>query len=66
MIYMDIEKLIKKFGGKWVALSDDSKKVVASSKSAKLVFDKAKKEGYGAPKLFKVPAENLPYIGNAI
>jgi hypothetical protein len=63
---MNIEKLIKKFAGKWVALSDDSMKVVASSKSAKTVYNKAKKEGYDIPKLFKVPVKDLPYIGNAI
>ena len=63
---MDIAKLIKKFAGQWVALNEDSTKVVASGKNAKTVYNEAKKVGFDTPKLFKVPLNDLPYIGNAI
>ncbi len=54
------------FSGEWVALNDDSTKVIASSSSAKKVYQEAKNKGYAIPKLFKVPVKDLPYIGNAI
>ena len=63
---MNIKKLIDKYAGKWVALTDDSSKVIASSTKANYVYKKAKKKGFKIPKLFKVPTKHLPYIGNAI
>jgi hypothetical protein len=60
---MNIEKLIKSHGGKWVALNKDSSAVVVSSSKAKDVYKMAKKKGYKIPKLFKVPTKHLPYIG---
>lgn len=55
--------LIKKFGGKWVALKPDTEKVVASGKSAKFVYKEAQKKGVTIPTLFRVPKEYVPYIG---
>jgi hypothetical protein len=60
---MDLKKLIKRYGGKWVALNKDSSKVIASSKSAKRVYDEAKRGGFKIPLLYKVPRKDLPYIG---
>jgi len=55
--------LIKKFGGKWVALKPDTEKVVASGKSAQRVYKEAQKKGVAIPTLFKVPTKYVPYIG---
>jgi len=58
-----MEMLIKKFGGKWVALKPDTEKVVASGKSAQRVYKEAQKKGVRIPTLFKVPTKYIPYIG---
>lgn len=58
-----MEKLIKKFGGKWVALKPDTELVLASGKSAKKVYKEAQKQGISIPTLFKVPTKYVPYIG---
>ena len=60
--------LIKKYGGKWVAIKPETQVVVASGKKAKEVYDKALKKGINIPTLFKVPTKYVPYIGadNAI
>lgn len=60
---IDLKKLIKKYGGKWVALNEDSSEVVASGKKAKKVYNEAKKKGSEVPKLYKVPRKYVPYIG---
>lgn len=62
-ISMNLSVLVKKYGGKWVALDKTSTKVVASDLSAKKVYKTAVNKGYDIPKLFKVPAKNIPYIG---
>lgn len=56
-------KLIKTYGGKWVALNDDSSKVIASSIKAETVYEQAKEKGFKIPKLYKVPRKYQPYIG---
>lgn len=58
-----MQKLIKKFGGKWVALKPNSETVVSSGQSAKKVFSEAQKKGVRIPTLFKVPVKYIPYIG---
>ena len=63
---MNLKKLIKKHGGKWVALNENSSKVVASSKSAKIVYQKARESGFEVPLLYKVPTRDIPYIGYAV
>lgn len=60
---IDWKPIFKKYPGKWVALEEDHKTVVASSKDAKKAFEKAKKAGVEIPFLFKVPKESLPYVG---
>ncbi len=60
---LDFTKIIKKYKGKWIALAENEKKVITSGRSAKEVLEKAKKEGYGTPILFRVPISLLPYIG---
>jgi len=60
---IDFTQIIKKYKGKWVSLTEDEKKVISFGKSAKEALEKAKKEGYENPILFKVPLALLPYVG---
>lgn len=60
---IDLEKLIKKYGGSWVAFNEDVNKVVASGKNAKAVFIMAQDKGIKIPNLFKVPSKLIAYIG---
>lgn len=60
---IDIKKVIKNYGGKWVVLNDNSSKIVLSGKDAKTVYEKAKKKGFKIPTLFKVPSKYVPYVG---
>lgn len=60
---LDFTKIIKKYKGEWVSLTGDEKKVISAGKSAKEVLEKALKQGYKNPILFKVPVAILPYVG---
>lgn len=60
---LDYKKLIKDFGGKWVALDENSLEVVVSGKNAEKVYQQAKEKGCDIPKLHKVPGKYIPYIG---
>ncbi len=60
---LDFTKIAKEYKGKWVALTEDEKKVVSFGKSAKDVLEKAKKRGIESPILFRVPISVLPYVG---
>jgi len=60
---LDFTKIIKKYRGKWVALTEDEKKVISFSKSAKKTLEEAKKRGHKNPILFRVPIAVLPYVG---
>jgi len=46
-----------------VALKKDERTVVASGKTAKEAWKKARERGYERPIMFRVPTEILPYIG---
>lgn len=61
---INLEKLIKNYGGKWIALNKNLDKVVVSGNNAKKVFEKAKDKGYKIPTLFKVPTRLIAYIGS--
>jgi len=58
-----MEKLIKRFGGKWVALKPNTQQVLSSGRNAKKVYEEAQKKGVNIPTLFKVPIKYIPYIG---
>ncbi len=60
---LDFSKIAKKFKGKWVALTEDEKKVISSGRSAKETLEKAKEEGFKNPILFMVPISIFPYVG---
>ena len=59
---INIEKLIKSYGGDWVALDENLEKVVASAKHAKDALNKAEKKGVKVPHLFKVPTRLIANI----
>lgn len=59
----NLKKLIKKFGGKWVALRPDTEQVLSSGKNIKKVYKEAQNKGVDIPTLFKVPSKYVPYIG---
>jgi hypothetical protein len=60
---MDLVKLIKLHGGRWVALKPNSNKVLSSGKNIKQVYSNAQKKGVAVPTLFKVPKKYIPNIG---
>ena len=60
---IDWTKNFKKYKGLWVALKSDQLTVVASGQTAKDVLQKAEKNGFRQPILFRVPSEIIPYIG---
>lgn len=62
---IDFTKIFKKHPGKWVALADDEKTILAASKSAKKTLKDAQKAGVEKPILFKVPKTTLAYVGGA-
>jgi len=59
---IDWTQLFDKYKGQWVALKDDEKTVIASGKSAKEVWDKARQK-VPKPILMQVPEEVLAYVG---
>ncbi len=61
---VDLSQVIKKYKGKWVALKDDEKTVVATGKTVKEALESAKKNGFQKPILFRVPTRIMPYIGS--
>ena len=60
---IDLQYAIKKYGGMWVVLDKDLKRVVVSGKRAKTVYESATKKGMKIPYLFKVPTKLTAYIG---
>ena len=55
--------LQKKYKGLWVALKDDEITVLASGKTAKEAWDKARKKGYRKPILSHMPEKLMTYVG---
>ena len=61
---IDLTAVYAAYAGKWVALNEKLSEVVASGSTPSVVLTKAKKSGYKKPILFKVPSENVPYVGS--
>jgi len=57
--------LFTRYKGQWVALRDDETTVISHGLNAKKVINDAVKKGFAKPILFKVPKENITYIGSA-
>ena len=60
---IDWSPIYKKYKGKWVALANDEITVLASGKTAKVAWDKARKKGFKKPILAQIPASLIPYVG---
>lgn len=60
---IDWVKIYKEYKGLWVAFKEDEKTVLASGKTAKEAWEKAKSKGYEQPILTRMPDELVPYIG---
>lgn len=60
---MNLTNVYKKYKGLWVTLDTELKKVVSADTNAKKAYKEAIEKGYKKPTLFKVPKQNLPYIG---
>lgn len=61
---IDWTHIYKKYKGLWVALKADEKTVLASGKTAKLAWDKARKLGYNKPILTRFPTKLTSYVGS--
>ncbi len=62
MPVIDMVAIEKRYTGKWIALNDTRKKVIASGDSLKEALANARKKGYRDPILSKVPRQFLEYI----
>lgn len=62
---IDLSEILKTYMGKWVALSKDERKVLASGELLKDVFEQVKKQGFEEPIFLKVPPAFLPFTGPA-
>jgi len=63
---IDWTNLYRRFKGRWVALRDDEKTVIASGKTAKEAYGKAQKKGVEDPILARMPDRLLTYIGGNV
>ena len=59
---VDLTEVQKRYKGLWVAFTDKYE-VVAADTDAKKVYDAAMKKGYKVPRLFKMPEQNVPFVG---
>lgn len=60
---VNIQSLIKKYSGQWIALDEGMGKVITSGRNAKKVFSEAQFKYKKTPFLFKVPTKVVGYIG---
>ena len=60
---IDWTKIFQKYKGKWVALKDDEKTVVASGSTAKEAWERAQSKGFKKPILTRMPTKLIPYVG---
>lgn len=66
MAIIDLTKIFLKYPGQWVALKQDEKTVIASSKNAKKAYKAAILKGVKRPVLLKVPTHSTYYVGIVI
>lgn len=60
---IDWSKIQKEYKGRWVALKDDERTVLASGKTAGEAWEHAQEAGYEQPILARVPDKVLTYVG---
>lgn len=58
----DLSQLLRKYRDRWIALSSDEERVVASGTSMKKVMEEAQKQGEKDAIITRVPAEFKAYI----
>lgn len=63
MRVLDRTAMAKKYKGKWVALKNDRKTVVASGKGVASVLRKAQKNGVDMPVITRMPRFPMRFIG---
>lgn len=59
----DLTKIYKEYKGLWVALDSNWEIVISADENAQIAHKKAIEKGYKLPIMFKVPAEDVPYVG---
>ena len=59
---LDMTPIVKKYGGYFVALSDDRKKVLGKGHSPEEALREAKDSGVENPILAKIPEDNKSYL----
>lgn len=59
---IDWTKIYQRYKGLWVALKQDEKTVLASGKTAREAWTKAKAKGYKKPILARMPEEIVSYV----
>ena len=59
----DWTKIYKRYKGLWVALAKDEITVLASGKTAKEAWDKARGRGHIKPILAQMPERLITYVG---
>ena len=59
----DFTPIYKKYKGKWVAMNDGFTKVIVAGTTSSSVYQKARKQGYKIPNIFRVPSSLNAYIG---
>ena len=60
---IDWKDLSNNYKGLWVALDDKEKSVISSGKTAKKVYNEARKKGTKIPVLFRVPSKHVLFVG---
>lgn len=55
--------LYPEYAGRWVAFAKNQETVIANATTLSTALQKAKRQGYKNPVVFKVPQEMLPYVG---
>ena len=60
---IDWTKIYNKHKGKWVALAEDEKTVIAVGNTLKEALTKARKETKIEPILTRIPEDLQPYVG---
>ena len=60
---IDLSKLILAHKNKWIALTPDNRKFVASGKTLNQVLNLSRKKGIDNPSVLKVPTIKAPFVG---
>ncbi|MBA7496075.1 hypothetical protein ES702_06673 [subsurface metagenome] len=59
---VDLSKILRPYEDKWVALSQDEKKVIGSGKTLKETSKEVSKKRYKNPVYLKVPRFDVEYV----